>query len=477
MSAEEHKDKAAEPPLWAALLPVLCLIGALYLSVVHYAALELTTHLALVIGAVVAALVALGLGHRWEAIEQGMVHGIGLATKACLILLVIGILIGSWIQAGIVPAMIYYGLDLLSPAVFLFAACLICALVSLATGSSWSTAATVGIALIGVGEGLGLSRNKVAGAIISGAYFGDKMSPLSDTTNLAPAMAGSLLFDHIRHMVYTTGPSLAIALAVFTLFGGGQGAPGGQVDEIRRALDGAYWLHWALLLPPLLVVAMVVFRVPALPAILGGSLLGGLLGVWAQGQSMGQVLKVAYGGVQSSTGHKLVDSLLSRGGLSSMFSTVILIVCAMCFGGAMEHAGMLEKLAGGLLQLAHGVGGLVLATLVTCLAMNILGSDQYLAVVVPGRMYRGAYQKLGLAPKNLSRALEDAGTLTSALIPWNTCGAFMIATLGLEPWAYVPFCLLNLTNPLVSAFYGFTGLTMAPLDEPRSGEDTASTDG
>jgi len=455
------------PPLWVALTPVLALIGALYFSVVHYAELELTSHVALIIGTVVAAFVALKLGQSWDEIEQSMVRGISLATKAAIILLVIGMLVGSWIDSGIVPAMIYYGLKLLSPAIFLVATCLICCLVSLATGSSWSTAATVGIALIGVGQGLGISRPRIAGAVISGAYFGDKMSPLSDTTNLAPAMAGALLFDHIRHMALTTGPSLLISLVLFGLIGGGKGGQidTAQVQSIQAVLRDALTIHPLLLLPPLLVIAMVVLRIPAVPAVLGGWALGAVLSVAVQGRSLGQVLHVAFAGYQSRTGHKLVDKLLSRGGLSSMFSTVALIICALSFGGVMESSGQLEALAGAVLRLASGVGGLVLATVVTCLGMNALGSDQYLAVVVPGRMYRDAYRMRGLAPKNLSRALEDSGTLTSVLIPWNTCGAYMISTLGIKPWTYVPFCFLNLINPLISVFYGFTGLTMTPLTE------------
>ncbi len=477
---EDKEPRGALPSAAVALVPVVVLIAALYVTVVHFRALELTTHVALIIGAVAAALVSIKLGNTWESIEDAMVHGISLATKACLILLVIGMLVGSWIQAGIVPAMIYYGLTILSPSIFLVATCVICALVSLATGSSWSTAATVGIALIGVGEGLGVPRPMVAGAIISGAYFGDKMSPLSDTTNLAPAMAGALLFDHIRHMLYTTGPSLLIALVIFAVLGSGshQAMDTGKVDTIRAVLQDAYSLNFLLLLPPLLVIAMVVLRIPALPAILGGWAIGGVLGVAIQSRSVGQVLQAAYSGVTSRTGHTLVDQLLTRGGISSMFSTVILIICAMCFGGVMEGAGMLESLAAAVLQLASGSGGLVLATILTSLGMNILGSDQYLAIVVPGRMFRRAYQLQGLAPRNLSRALEDSGTLTSVLIPWNTCGAFMIATLGLSPWTYVPYCFLNLLNPLISIFYGFTGWTMMKLPPPaESAEEEEASPG
>ncbi len=450
------------PPLWKALLPVVFLVGALWVSIVHYARFELSTHVPLIFGTVVASVMALTMKLGWVEIEEGMARGISLALRACLILLVIGLLVGSWIQAGIVPTMIYYGLKLLSPSVFLVASCLICCVVSMASGSSWSTAATVGIALMGVGEGLSIPKPMIAGAIISGAYFGDKLSPLSDTTNLAPAMAGSELFEHIRHMLYTTVPSLILALVLYALLGRGHGGnlDMSQVNAILVALEKGFVISPWLLLPPLLIIAMVVKKVPALPALMGGFGIGALIAAIVQGQSYGQILSVAYVGFESSTGHVLVDELLSRGGLSSMFSTVALIICALSYGGVMERAGMLASIANSVLKLARGTGGLVLATVCTCTGMNIIASDQFLSIVVPGRMYRVAYEKRQLASVNLSRALEDSGTLTSALIPWNTCGAFMIATLGLEPWTYVPFCFLNLTNPLLSVFYGFTGITM-----------------
>ncbi|MCP4605463.1 MAG: Na+/H+ antiporter NhaC [Proteobacteria bacterium] len=466
MSIIVNKDDPV-PHLLIALIPIVSLVGALWVSVVYFRELELTTHVPLILATIVAAVVALLHGYSWRDIEEGMVRGIGLAMNAILIMLVIGVLVATWIQAGIVPTMIAYGLDMLSPSVFLAASCLICALVSLATGSSWSTAATVGIALIGVGEGLGIPRTMVAGAIISGAYFGDKMSPLSDTTNLAPAMVGADLFDHVRHMIYTTGPSLVVAVIAFAFLGSGREGEvdTAQVDAIRSAIKSAYSVHPLLFLGPGLVILMVVLRIPALPALTGGSILGAIMALTVQGVPFGEILSAAYSGVTSETGNKLVDGLLSRGGLTSMFSTVALIICALSFGGVMERSRMLEVIARAVLGLARGVGGLVLATLTTCMGMNLLVSDQYLAIVIPGRMYREAYEKKGLAPKNLSRALEDSGTLTSALIPWNTCGAFMIATLGLAPWTYVPYCFLNLINPFISAFYGFSGLTMHKTDQ------------
>lgn len=430
----------------------------------------------LVAATAVAAVVAMRLGWRWAEIHESLLDGIRLSLGAVLILLIVGMLIGTWIASGIVPTLIVYGLKLLAPGAFLAATCAICAVVSLVTGSSWTTAGTVGIALIGVGTGLGVPLPMVAGAIVSGAYFGDKMSPLSDTTNLAPGIAGAELFEHVRHMIWTTGPSFVIALALYWVVGlrysGGQ-VDRASVDAIINSVAGAYRVTPWLLVPPVLVLTMVVFRVPALPALLIGAIVGG---VWAsvfQGVSLPNILTISYDGFVAQTGNKAVDELLSRGGMSSMYGTVGIIICAMCFGGVMERSGMLGRLAEAILSLAKSRGGLVTATLGTCVGMNIVASDQYLSIVVPGRMYRSAYERLGLHPKNLSRCLEDAGTLSSPLVPWNTCGAYMFATLGVFPFAYLPFAFLNLINPLVSALYGYTGWTMTKITKPAPSEASA----
>jgi len=451
--------------LWQALLPVVLMIIFLGFNILKF---DGSPHIPLIGGSVVASIMGLYLGHSWKSIEKGLVHGIAIALQACLILLVIGMLIGAWLISGIVPTMIYYGLQILSPSIFLLATCLICALVSLATGSSWSTAGTVGIALIGVGQGLGFPLPVVAGAIISGAYFGDKMSPLSDTTNLAPAVAGADLFSHIRHMIYTTGPSMLISLLLYALLGlrykGGYLQREG-IDQILATIDTHFNVNPVLLLPAVLVIAMVIFRIPALPALLGGAFVGGLCAIIFQGASMAEVMSAAQNGFISNTGVASVDTLLSRGGMESMLSTVALIMCALAFGGVMEKTGMLTTIAGAILKLATSVGSLVASTVLTSIGMNIIAPDQYLAIVVPGRMYREAYERAGLKAKNLSRALEDGGTLSSALIPWNTGGGYMWATLGVYPFAYLPFAFLNLLNPLFSIVLGYTGWTMEREEE------------
>ena len=460
---EENNHK--KPTLFISLIPVVVLILMLGYSLFGLG-LDLDTggsHIPLILGAAVASIVAAYLGYSWKEIQRGLVQGINLALGAILILMTIGMLIGTWMASGIVPAMIYYGLQLMSPSIFLVTTCLICAIVSLSTGSSWSTAGTVGVALVGIGATMNIPVGMVAGAIVSGAYFGDKMSPLSDTTNLAPATAGTDLFTHVRHMAYSGVPSLLIALVLFAVIGWGYKADSVEAGDMAMMLDtieGAFYISPWLLLPPLLVIVMVIFRIPALPALLGGALLGAVVAAIAQSSSLPELIQFGFNGFVSETGVEKVDSLLTRGGLMSMMSTIALIMSALAFGGVMEAAGMLEALASSILKLARSVGSLVVATVATCVGMNIIAPDQYLSIVVPGRMYRNAYTKQHLHPKNLSRLLEGSGTLSSPLVPWNTCGAFMGSVLGVTAGSYFMFAFFNLINPLVCIVLGYTGWTM-----------------
>lgn len=455
-----------EASLFEALIPILVLIGVLIPAILFFGQ---APHIPIVIAAVVAAALAITrLGYTWNEIEEGILKTINMGMQAIIILMIIGMIIGTWILGGVVPTMIYYGLQILSPAIFLVATAIICSVVSLATGSSWTTAGTVGIALLGVGQGLGIPVAIVAGAIISGAYFGDKMSPLSDTTNLAPAMAGSNLFDHIKHMALTTGPSLLIALVLYGFIGmryAGQSVNDSQIADILTALSSGFNINLLLLLPPVLVIAMVIFKVPAIPGLIGGVFLGSIFAVIFQGADFGAVIDAANYGFVSETGVELVDNLLSRGGMQDMMWTVSLIITALSFGGILESTGMLGVVAGNILKLAVNTGSLVLATVVSCFVVNIITGEQYLSIVIPGRMFKDAYADRGLAPVNLSRALEDSGTITSPLIPWNTCGAFMYGTLGVHPFAYAPYAFLNLINPFVSIFYGFTGISMIKMTD------------
>jgi len=475
---------ARNPSLPQSLFPVLFLVGMLASSVYLFGdgASSGPNQIALILSAAVAAAIGVMNGHAWRDIERGIVHGISLSMAAVLILLVVGAVIGSWILAGIVPTMIYYGLSILTPAVFYAAACAICCVVSVATGSSWTTAGTVGVALIGIATAQDLHLGLAGGAIVSGAYFGDKMSPLSDTTNLAPAMAGTDLFTHIRHMVWTTVPSIVMAVILFGVIGAMSAAPQdtGGMQEIQRALQSQFAIGWYLLVPVALVLTLVVRRVPALPALWIGALVGCLFALAFQQTTVltyvGEtplprtvallkgVWMSLFDGYKLTSGNEALDSLLTRGGMKSMLSTVWLILAAMSFGAVMETTGMLQRIAVAILTTVRGTGSLVAATLATSFGMNVLASDQYIAIVLPGRMFRAEYARRGLHPKNLSRSLEDAGTLTSPLVPWNTCGAFMAQTLGVATFAYAPFAFFNLINPIVALIYGFTGFTIAKAD-------------
>ncbi|SHH29852.1 Na+/H+ antiporter NhaC [Tepidibacter thalassicus] len=462
--------------LLEALIPIFCLILFLGISVFVYKA---SPHIPLICGAIIAALMAnLRLGYSWNELEEGILKTINMAMQAILILMIVGTIIGTWILSGVVPTMIFYGLKILSPGIFLIATCLICAIVALATGSSWTTAGTVGIALLGVGQGLGIPNYIVAGAIISGAYFGDKMSPLSDTTNLAPAMAGSNLFDHVKHMLFTTAPSLIISLILYGFIGAkysGKNLDPASINQILETLSSNFNINPLLFIPPLLVITIVILKVPAIPGLITGSILGGLFAFIFQKSSLGDIINAAHYGFTSKTGIESVDALLSQGGLDGMMGTVSLILCALALGGILEKTGMLEVIAENILKLAKGTGSLIVATIFSCIFVNLVTGEQYLSIVIPGRMYKNAYRKKGLHPKNLSRALEDSGTLTSPLIPWNTCGAYMFATLGVHPFLYLKFAFLNLINPLISIFYGFTGITMEKLPPEEILKDDVTT--
>ncbi len=465
-------DSAATPlprpiPLWAAALPILALIGLLSLVILVLPKLqpgfEGTGHLPLVAAAAVAAIVARAHGHRWDAIESGIVEAIKLSMGAMLILCVIGMLMGTWIAAGVVPALIHWGLDLLAPSYFLPTACAVCSVVSLVSGSSWSTAGTVGLALVGVGTALGIDPAMTAGAVVSGAYFGDKLSPMSDTTNLAPAMAGTDLFSHVRHMLWTTVPSWSIAMLAYVVLSLTVDVDpnAGSVAAIQSAIEGRFSPGLLHLMPPVVVIVLVARRMPALPTLLLGVVIGGLIAVAFESSTLPEVLDAALRGYKSTTGDAAVDELLSRGGLFSMANTVLLILCAMSFGGVMESSGMLAVLASWLLRLANSAGSLIAVTVLTACGMNVVAADQYISIVVPGRMFAPAFRERGLDPKNLSRALEDGGTLTSAIVPWNTCGAFMAATLLVPTVDYLPYAVLNYINPVVAIVLATLGISIA----------------
>ena len=464
-------------PMWQCLLVMVVLIALIYWGVmVDTDAGE--AHVSLILAGAFAAIVAMLNGWKWNYMEQGILAAINRTMQAILILAVVGLMLGSWMAGGVVPSMMFYGIKVIAPSIFLFTACLLCSIVSLATGSSWSTAGSMGVALIGVGTALGFPAYMTAGAVVSGAYFGDKMSPLSDTTNLAPAVAGATLFDHIKHMIWTTGPSLCIALVVYLVLGftnsSGGAADLSTIDEILAFITDNYNVSLLCLIAPLFVIVAVALKLPALPALIGGVILG-LPFFPMQGNSLKSVPFILNYGVGVEIPEDASDiiselgSLLTSDGMQGMMWTISLILCAMVFGGIVDCTGIMGSIAGALLKLARGTrGGLVTVTVISCIMVNALCSDQYLAIILPGRMYKEAFEDLRLAPKNLSRALEDSGTITSNFIPWNTCGATMSKFLQCPQWGkggYAPFAILNWLNPLVSIFYGFTGISMVKMTD------------
>ena len=515
-------------PYLLALLPILFLIGLLSINVYLYGddSLGGSNQLALLFSGSLAAIIGVLYGNNWKDILEGISKSIKSVTPSIIILLLIGSLAGTWLISGIVPAMIYYGLQILNPEIFLFVTAIITAIVSLSTGSSWSTIATIGIALLGIGQALGLPVGLIGGAIISGAYFGDKMSPLSDTTNLAPAMAGTDLFTHIRYMMYTTIPSFIITLIIFLVIGFNYSTDisSEHINQMLNILSNTFTITPLLFIVPLLVIILIVKKVPAIPSLFIGVLLGALFAIIFQphiviskevsGETE-STINSTYKGIINSmsiktdleeTNNKINDiipvkykskngeqlemkfseamtlgevdakhpavlesknrgNLLKSAGMYGMLNTIWLIICAMIFGGILESTGLLRRIAEPIINYAKSTGSLVATTTGTCIFFNITASDQYISIVVPGRMFADSYKEKGLAPENLSRTLEDSGTVTSVLIPWNTCGATQSAVLGVATLSYLPYCFFNLISPIMTIIYAYLGIKIKKLRE------------
>ncbi|KGJ06436.1 Na+:H+ antiporter, NhaC family [Paracoccus halophilus] len=453
--------RGARPPtLTEALISLFSLIVGISISIVIYG---LDPQIPMLLGVIVASLVALRCGFSWDSVQDGMVQGIANALPAMIILLVVGILIGVWILGGVVPTLIYYGLEMVSPAVFLPVTVIICAIASLATGTSWGTTGTIGVALMGIGSGLGFPLPIVAGAVLSGSYFGDKMSPLSDTTNLAPAMAGTDLFTHIKHMSYTTGVSMTLTMIIEVALSFRYGGGDGNLDRIQAmltALEQNFTINPVLLLPPLLVLFVSYRKMPAIPGITLGVIAGAICAIGLQGAGYKELVNVAFGGFTAETGIADVDSLLSRGGMESMLYTISLIIVAMMFGGVMERTGQLKIVADRILRAAKSTGSLIVSTVLTGIGANLILCDQYMAIVMGARTYAQAYRERGIAPENLSRAVEDSATVTANLVPWNSGGAYQAATLGVATIAYLPFNFFCWLSPLVTILFGVMGWTI-----------------
>ena len=467
--------------IWEALIPVFALITMLGYNVYIFgdSALGGSNQFILLLGAAVAAIIGFFNKVSFQKMMDEVAENIKSTTGAILILLMVGALAGTWLISGIIPSMIYYGLQILSPAVFLPATLIICAVISIATGSSWTTSATVGIALIGIGGALGFPLGMVAGAVISGAYFGDKLSPMSDTTNLAPAMAGTDLFTHIKYMALTTTPTFIISFILFIILGltvetKGIADSSSLLIDIEKSFNITPWLF----LVPIIVIGMIVKKTEPLVALLIGTLLAGIFAIIFQPEivlmlSGGKSLNFAnaYKGVLNAitidsvipTENETLKELFKSGGMQKMLGTIWLILCAMVFGGIMDAIGALARISQTLLKMAKSVFGLFAATVGSCLALNITASDQYLAIVVPGKMFAKAYKDKGLAPENLSRTLEDSGTVTSVLIPWNTCGAYQSGTLGVDTFDYLPYAFFNLLSPVMTLIFAAFNIKIKQL--------------
>lgn len=457
--------------IYEALIPVVALIGMLAYNVFVYGddALSGSNQFVLILGGAVAAIVGFFNKVSYKQMLNEVANNIKSTTGALLILLFVGALAGTWLISGVIPTMVFYGLKLLNPTVFLPATVIICALISIATGSSWTTSATVGIALIGVAGALGIPLGMAAGAVLSGAYFGDKMSPMSDTTNLAPAMAGTDLFTHIRYMAFTTVPTISITLVIFIILGFTFETQGdADTAHILKAIDEAFVITPWLLVVPLAVIVLIIRKTQPLIALLIGTLLGGAFALGFQPDIVVAVAEgtqldfsTAYQGIMNAittdtaveTSNESLNDLFSSGGMAGMLGTIWLIVCAMVFGGVMDAIGALSRISDALLKMTDSLLGLFASTVATCLALNVTASDQYLALVVPGKMFSQAYKDRGLAPENLSRTLEDSGTVTSVLVPWNTCGAYQSKVLGVSVFDYFIYAIFNWMSPFMTLLF------------------------
>ncbi len=475
-----------EPHFAEAILPLLILIILLSVNVILFDdPLAGSNQIALLLSATVAGVIVRRNGRNWEAMSEKVVHTIGSAMPAMLILLLIGSLAGTWLISGVVPALIYYGLDVINPSLFLVTAVVVCSIVSLATGSSWSTVATIGVALLGMGKAIGMNEAVVAGAIISGAYFGDKISPLSDTTNLASAMAGTDLFTHVRYMLYTTIPSLTLTLIISLFIGLNYDFSYAVVDvqKVKAAIDSAFNVTPWLFLVPVILFAVIMLKVPPIPSLMIGTLLGALFAILFQPNVIQDVagevtgygkasylssMQAMFGDIAIVTPDQDVNELLSTGGMRGMLDTVWLIISAMVFGGIMESGGLLARITRPILERARSTGSLVASTVVSCIFFNVTASDQYLAIVVPGKMFRKTYEDKDLKPEVLSRTLEDSGTVTSVLVPWNTCGATQSRVLGVATFDYLPYCFFNLISPFMTVIFAYLNIRIRRIGQDKN---------
>jgi len=453
----------AKPTFIQSLIPLIAI--ALFLGV-GYGVFHLNAEILLIAAAAVAGFIALKLGYNYKEIEGGIIESMMKGMPAMLIVIVVGALIGSWIAAGTIPMLIYYGLELISPKFFLLTACLVSSVVSLVTGTSYGTVGTIGVAFIGIASGLSIPLDMAAGAIVGGAYFGDKLSPFSDTTNLAPIAAGSNLFDHIKHMLWTTTPAWLLGMLVYFLIGvmteQNHIATMERAEEIQQILKNGFEFHWLLLLPAVITLTFAVRKKPVIPGMLLSSVVAAVLAVNVQQLDMATAVASMVKGFVASTGDPMVDKLLSRGGMVSMMHVTLIAFCAFAFGGIVQKAGMLDVLLTRLLRVANTVGRIIASTVASSIAVALMTGSSFLSILIPGELFAPAYRKFDLAAKNLSRTTEDSGTVIVPLVPWSIAGVFMAGTLGVDTLAYAPWAIMCYTGFVFALIYGFTGFAIAP---------------
>lgn len=488
----DQKEERQSMSLALAILPVLVLIAALSWNVYVFGDDALSGSSQMIIILVTGFVAAIGLsrGVSWDKQQEAIISTIGNAMPSILILLLVGALASVWLLCGTVPVLVYYGVKLLNPAIFLVACCIACALTSLVSGSSWSTAATIGVAMVGVGRALEIPDGMIGGAIISGSYFGDKISPLSDTTNLAAGVTETPLFDHIRYLFLTTGPSILISLVAFGFLGFNLQTTQSDVNinPILTAIDERFNISLVLLLPAVITLGLIMKRVAAIPALFVGIVVGLVFALIFQQPLLNDLMlgheehgsyvvpmTTMFGGVSIETSNTMLNDLFSASGMYGMLGTIWLILSAMAFGGVMDACGMLSRIMEAIKSLASGFFSLVACTTGTCLVTNLSTSDQYISVAIPGRMYSGLYKEMGYESKNLSRTLEDTGTVTSVLIPWNTCGAYHAVVLGIATPAYLPYCFFNLLSPCMTLIFAWFRIKIARIspESPSAGNSVA----
>lgn len=454
----QHK----QPSFFISLIPLITM--GLLLGI-GYGVLKIRAEVLLIGSAAVAGLLAKWLGFTWRELEQGIVDSIEQAMPAMLIVICVGLLIGSWIASGTIPLLIFYGLKIISPKYFLFTACLVCSVISLVTGTSWGTVGTIGIAFIGIAQGLGIPLGAAAGAIVAGAYFGDKISPFSDTTNLAPIAARSNLFDHIRHLLWTTTPAWLIGMIIYFLVGlrfQGRSLPQYQIELIISTLQTHFQFHVLLLLPPIMILFFAVRKLPTIPGMVAASALASVLALIFQKGSLQEILNAMTIGYSANTGVAEIDKLLSRGGMMSMMGVTLIAFCAFAFAGIVQKAGMLNVILDHLLKVVNSTGSLIASVVGSCVVVALMTGSSFLSIIVPGELFAPAFKKRNLAAKNLSRTTEDSGTVVVPLIPWSMAGIYMSGTLGVDTLRYLPWAFMCYLGMVFALIYAFTGFAIAP---------------